>query len=794
MAPKRTKKKQPVKGTGLFRPRAVAHPPPAMALIPTCKWAETAVSVGEQQLRHFIEQSTTAVAMFDHAMRYLAASQRWLSDYGITADVIGQSHYEVFPEIPEKWKAVHRRGLAGEVIRAEEDPFLRADGSTQWVKWEVRPWFGGREVGGITIVSEEVTAQVKSRIALQESEVRLRQVLEETGTAVWDWDVESGKVYWTPQHFVMLGYEPDSVEPSYANWAARVHPEDLAPTEAAIRESMEQRCEYRRQFRSCWPDGTIRWIEAQGSYRYRADGSCTRMVGVMTDITSRKQAEDALRMSEERFRKLFEHAAEGIAITDEKGNLLQCNEAFCTITGYSAQELTMRHFSSLIHPDDRMQNLELVQQLLGGKRSWFHIESRYLTKLGTSVWVQMHVSILLSDKGLPLYVVALVMDISQRKRDERLLQSSEAFTRAVLDSISAHVCVLDSNGVIIRTNESWKQFALANSNRPRTIGAMGDNYLAVCRRAIVDGDVTVFPILSGIEAVLAGKQEAFSAEYPCDSPDEKRWFLLRVSPLIETQGVVLSHLDISDRKRVEETLLVKQRELERSQGKLEELTSKLLMAQETERQRLARELHDDITQRIAAVAIELQGIRSVTPGSEASFLAHVHRAGKMAEQITTDLQRLAHQLHPSLLAHLGLEAAVQELVEEFATRTGLKTNVQMRDLPEALSLDRATCLYRVLQESLQNVRKHANATYVVVRLLGSNQGVGLRVHDDGRGFDHAQQVSNGRKGLGLISLEERVGALHGTFRIKTKPGDGTEIHAWVPIGEYEISANEGAGA
>lgn len=514
----------------------------------------------------------------------------------------------------------------------------------------------------------------------------------------------------------------------------------------------------------------------------------------VADFIERAQTQTALRESEERFRKLFEHAAEGIAITDERGNLLQCNAAFCTITGYSAQELATRQVSSLIHPDDRAQNVELVQQLLERKRNWFHVENRYLTKLGSPVWVQKHVSILCSDRGRPLYLVALVTDISQRKRDERLLQSNEAFTREVLDSLSAHVCVLDRDGVILRTNEPWKEFAQANSDTLRTIGAVGDNYLAVCRRAIADGDATVLPILSGIEAVLAGRQEAFSAEYPCDSPDEKRWFLLRVSPLVESQGVVLSHLDISDRKRVEEALHVKQRELEKSQAKLEELTAKLLMAQETEWRRLACELHDDITQRIATVAIDLQGIRSVTHGSEASLLAHVHQAGKMAEQITTDLQRLAHQLHPSLLEHVGLEAAVQEHVEEFEARTGLKTKVQVRNLPTAFSLDRATCLYRVLQESLQNVRKHANATYVVIRLLGSTRGVGLCIHDDGRGFDQDCQTSNGRKGLGLISMEERVGVLQGTFRIKTKPGDGTEIHAWVPLGQCQVSPNGGAQA
>ncbi|MGQ0555358.1 MAG: PAS domain-containing sensor histidine kinase [Nitrospiraceae bacterium] len=251
-------------------------------------------------------------------------------------------------------------------------------------------------------------------------------------------------------------------------------------------------------------------------------------------------------------------------------------------------------------------------------------------------------------------------------------------------------------------------------------------------------------------------------------------------------GIVIFTEDITQRKRDEE-------ELYRQRARLEDLAAKLLTAQETERRRLAQDLHDDITQRIAAVAIDLQSIRPVSPGSEASLVAHVHRSGKTAEQIATDLQHLAHQLHPSLLEHVGLEAAVQEHAEEFEGRTGLKMQVVVRNLPPALSLDRATCLYRVFQESLQNVRKHANATHVLVRLLGTKQGVGLCIHDDGRGFDVVQEVSRGRKGLGLISIQERVGALRGTFRIRAEPDNGTEVHVWLPFDQHEVLRNGGAG-
>jgi signal transduction histidine kinase len=154
------------------------------------------------------------------------------------------------------------------------------------------------------------------------------------------------------------------------------------------------------------------------------------------------------------------------------------------------------------------------------------------------------------------------------------------------------------------------------------------------------------------------------------------------------------------------------------------------------------------------------------------------------ERLATELQQVAHQLHPSILQHVGLEAAVREQIDEFAERTGLKVELIVHELLHAVSRERALCLYRVLQESLRNVQKHANATHVMVRLLQTDRGVGLCVHDDGRGIENAESAAS-RKGLGLTSMQERVGALQGTFRVRTRVGDGTEIHAWLPLEDVQ---------
>jgi PAS domain S-box-containing protein len=151
------------------------------------KRADTALRESDERLRLFIEHAPAALAMFDQRMRYLSASRRWRTDYGLGDSVlVGRSHYEIFPEIGEGWKAVHRRGLAGEVVREEEDRFVRADGSVQYLRWEVRPWFesSGR-VGGIIIATEDITVHKEDELALRESEERFRSLVEGAPEAVF---------------------------------------------------------------------------------------------------------------------------------------------------------------------------------------------------------------------------------------------------------------------------------------------------------------------------------------------------------------------------------------------------------------------------------------------------------------------------------------------------------------------------------------------------------------------------------------------------------------------------------
>jgi PAS domain S-box-containing protein len=228
----------------------------------------------------------------------------------------------------------------------------------------------------------------------------------------------------------------------------------------------------------------------------------------------------------------------------------------------------------------------------------------------------------------------------------------------------------------------------------------------------------------------------------------------------------------------------------RNERQLQSLTTQLMTAQEEERRRISRELHDDINQRLALLAIELGRMEVHPPASlEHARLAFQSLALRLAS-ISDDVRRMAYQFHPSILDDLGLPAALQYLADDFSAKTGIKTIVVQEELTDPLPRDIASCLYRITQESLANVTKHAKTSRVELELTCDGQEVTLSVHDRGVGFD-LEQVRAQHAGLGLVNMRERVRSVHGWMDIQSQPGHGTHIVVHIPLpgAPYESSTS-----
>jgi signal transduction histidine kinase len=218
--------------------------------------------------------------------------------------------------------------------------------------------------------------------------------------------------------------------------------------------------------------------------------------------------------------------------------------------------------------------------------------------------------------------------------------------------------------------------------------------------------------------------------------------------------------------------------LRQSQTQLQGLAAGLVTAQEEERAHVARELHDDISQKLAALNLEAESVLREEPGRDGRLRSELTRLSHRLRGILGDVEQTAYRLHPSSLDHLGLSVALKAYCADFAKQNGIDTRFTERNLPRAIPPRLGLTIYRVVQEALRNVAKHSGARKAAVSVAGKNGGITLSVKDPGRGFDPARSK---KRGLGLISMEERVRQAEGTFTVKSAPGEGVRIDVRIPL-------------
>ncbi|UCD58907.1 MAG: sensor histidine kinase, partial [Candidatus Hydrogenedentota bacterium] len=214
-------------------------------------------------------------------------------------------------------------------------------------------------------------------------------------------------------------------------------------------------------------------------------------------------------------------------------------------------------------------------------------------------------------------------------------------------------------------------------------------------------------------------------------------------------------------------------ELAKSREALWRLTGRLLSVQEEERRLLARELHDDLTQRLAVLAIEAGKLERQLEASPGEIREKVEQMREQMVKLSSDVHDISRQLHPSIIDDLGLRQAIQSECVNFTKREGIAVKYEPKNIPPKIPRDISVCLFRIVQEGLRNIAKHAKVTEAQVKLIGSDNMITLTIEDAGIGFDPTRV--RGGTGLGLVSMEERARLIRGEFQVRSKPGRGTVI-------------------
>ena len=530
-------------------------------------------------------------------------------------------------------------------------------------------------------------------------------------------------------------------------------------------------------------DGTPFWAHLHATSLHNGDLGIT-----LTNITKRKQVEDQLLESEDRYRSLFESSTDAILLTVPDGTILAVNSSTCRMFERTEEEIKQIGRSGIMDTSDPRLSLAIAERNQFGfilKKELTSIRKngeRFLVELSSTIF---------KDKEGNARTSMIIRDITERKQLEEVSQndsnriniliakktaqlsdtlarltSSEHFKQTIIDSLPANIAVIDQKGLITATNRPWLEFGQKNGLSDEMCNSVGTNYLAACNKipTLNDSDMeSARSAFQGITSVLEGRKTSFVMDYPCHSPAEKRWYQMTVMrPEAEFEGAVISHIDISNIKHHEEDRRF--------------YILHLAEVIEQERLRTARELHDDIGQKLTLLSFAVCQIKNNTRDKKQSSQALLDMQAGVDSMIES-IRRICTNLRPAILDELGLPSALEWLSKDFTHQSGIPCRFTFN----GDCCDNRECsmiIFRIVQESLNNIMKHAGASKADITLFKNNDTMCVEISDDGCGFKASMQPVN--RSFGLIGMRERANSLGATFDITSNKDKGTCVKLIVP--------------
>jgi PAS domain S-box-containing protein len=506
-------------------------------------------------------------------------------------------------------------------------------------------------------------------------------------------------------------------------------------------------------------DGSTFPVEINIKYVHLGRGY---IVSTVRELTQRKHAAEALKKSEEKFSKAFRSSPLVVTLTSARGErYMEVNENYEHYTGFRRDEVIGRTPADLALCVDPAQRTEMINRLLAGG-TVRNVECRFRSKDG-NVRTGLTSAELIEIEGEPC-VLSVTADITRRKQAEEALRESEERLRLATQAGKMYASEWDvASNAIVRSVESADILGWVD-------GPENDTYEQMV--------ATLFPddrerFVSTV-AALTSESSTFQISYRVLRPDSTVvWLEESGRAFFNAQGSLLRVVslvaDVTERKLVEETLST--------------LSRRLIQAHEQERTRVARELHDDLTQRMALLQIGLGQLEQEVSGVSSSAREQLRSIAAVASKVSTGLDTISQQLHPSRLDILGLVPAVGALCRELSNQHHLQIQFVHRAVPRQLPKDVTLCLFRIAQEALQNVVKHSGAAAATVELSGHDDRIELCISDSGAGFTPGSAKL--ASGLGLVSMQERLRLVGGHLSVESDSSHGTQIRVRIPSHAFD---------
>jgi PAS domain S-box-containing protein len=719
------------------------------------KEAEHALRESEERFRLVFELSRDPMFIAELDGTQVEVNQAWLDLFGYSRDDVPHvSAVDMYADPRERLPFLCR--LAREGTVRDEALYKRSDGTL--IRCERAIVALRDSSGAVTRLQgtvRDVTGQRLVEQALRESEERFRTLFEQSMEPVWFINFDGTGMTANQAHQDLCGYTQDELRKMNAR-DRYADPSDRAEflRRIAVEGSVRDVARLKRK------DGTIYVCERSVVALRDEAGRIVRLQGIERDITELTRAEQALRESEERFRTLFEQSMDPIWFVNFDGTGMTANQAHQELFGYTEDELRRMNVREMYaDPDDRDEFLRRID-----RDGSVQDVARLKRKDGTVFMCERSIVALRDEAGRVIRLQGIERDITERIRAEQALREGEAEFRTLFEQSRDAIYLVALDGVITNVNSAGVE--LFGYPRDELIGMRVTQLYAdpaqresVAKKALHEGGLTDFELqLRRKDGTVRDTLVSATVLRGADGSAREFQSLIR---------------DVTEQKRDRE-------HLERSHEELRRLAMHLDMVREEERTRVAWELHDEVSQTLAVIGLELETlVRSLPPDTSTRAHAALERAQTLMSGAVERLRRLYTDLRPGMLDDLGLAPTIEWQVGEFARRSGIRCRVERLDDTGVLNSNCSLALYRAFQEALDNVVRHSGATDVEVSVVHDGQWVTVRVADNGRGITEEQAQSPAS--LGLASVREKLRGCGGQLGVGRGANGGTVVEAAVPI-------------
>ncbi|WP_018616242.1 PAS domain S-box protein [Segetibacter koreensis] len=673
-----------------------------------------------------------------------------------TKEMIGKNIWKEFPEvINHTFYYACCQAMEEQKVVQVQDYYPPLN---KWLEGSIYP-----SANGLSIYFRDITNNKKAELALKESQERFRKIVETLQEGIWQIDENNITLFVNEYLASLLGHTVE--EMIGRNAFDFLYKEDMKKALNSIEErkrGISKLHELTFYNHNNLPIHTL--VQSTPIFK---DGKYAGSISTLLNITERKQAEQRVIARKRRFRALLENSSDGIVLLSSKGIILYISPSAEKMLGYTKEEMVGTDRLNYFHPDDKKTNFDFFANIINNPQGVKQLELRCRLGDGSYKYIECKYTNSLNDPNINA-IIANFRDITERKKAEKQLQQNEEQLSLIYNSTLNAMWLL-------KVEENGKyRYEAVNTAYTTLIGikkeeAIGKNFGEVIPLRNIDKFTQAFS-----DAIALGQIIKFIT---CNElPSGLKTAEVTIIPIKNEEKKVTELLvtanDITEQKKSQEELLQMNKQLR-------ELASHLQNIREEERTKMAREIHDELGQQLTVLKMDISWLNKKIPTRDENVDLKIKGMLELIDGTINSVRKISTELRPSILDNLGLADAIEWQSNDFTRHTGIPVEFSSNVSDNKFSPDISIGVFRILQESLTNVARHAHATKVICRLEKFDNFLNLFISDNGSGFDVTKKGE--RKTLGLLGMKERVAMLNGKYNIASEPGKGTEVSVQISL-------------